>query len=210
MDALAKANRLDNTYIIFLSDHGELLYDHGFNSKAEKHYDACIRVPLIISGPGLKEGEVCDEFVQLEDLCPTVLDMAKQQMPSMPAMGPYLREPYEDIAILPGRSLLPLCRGEQIDNWRKAAYCESYNNINSTDPGQWARTIRTHDFRYTFYPNNGEQMFDLKNDPDETNNIVANSAYADIRNDLRDQLMTLIVMQDYPKTGRELFAIGVH
>jgi arylsulfatase A-like enzyme len=210
MDALKETNRLDNTYIIFLSDHGELLYDHGFNSKAEKHYDACIRVPLIISGPGLQKDAVCDEFVQLEDLFPTVLDMANQPIPAMPAMGPYLQEPYEDIAAIPGRSLLPLCRSEQVDNWRKAAYCESYNNINSTDPGQWARTIRTDDYRYTFYPNNCEQMFDLKKDPDEIHNIVADPDYADIRTDLRDQLMTLIVMQDYPKTRRDLFAIGVH
>ena len=210
MDVLRETDRLDNTYIIFLSDHGELLYDHGFNSKAEKHYDACIRVPLVISGPGLQKDAVCDEFIQLEDLCPTVLDMANQQMPAIPAMGPYLQEAFEDIEILPGRSLLPLCRGEQVDNWRNAAYCESYNNINSTDPEQWARTIRTHDFRYTFYPNSGEQMFDLKNDPNEINNIVADESFASIRDELRSQLMTMIVMQDYPKTRRDLFAIGVH
>ena len=53
-------------------------------------------------------------------------------------------------------------------------------------------------------------MFDLKKDPDEIHNIVADPDYADIRTDLRDQLMTLIVMQDYPKTRRDLFAIGVH
>ena len=66
---------MNNTYIILLSDHGEMLYDHGFYGKQEVHYDACIRVPLIISGSGLKKGGKCNEMVQLEDICPTILEM---------------------------------------------------------------------------------------------------------------------------------------
>lgn len=52
MDALESTDRLDNTFIIFPSDHGEMCFDHGFFSKEEKHYDACIRVPVIICWPG--------------------------------------------------------------------------------------------------------------------------------------------------------------
>ena len=53
-------------------------------------------------------------------------------------------------------------------------------------------------------------MFDLRKDPDEQHNLVADPDYADIRRELRDRLMELIVMQDYPKTRRNLFALGVH
>jgi choline-sulfatase len=106
--------------------------------------------------------------------------------------------------------VLPLCRGESIDGWRDAAYCESYNRIDSAHPGQWARTVRTDRFRYTFYPEDGDQLFDLEKDPDEQHNLVADPEYASIREELRDKLMTLIVMQDYPKTRRNLFALGVH
>ena len=210
----------DNTYLIFLSDHGELLYDHGLTSKEEKHYDACIRVPLIIAGPDLKGGITRSEMVQLEDICPTVLAMAGQEMPAMPKIGPYLNVPAEAIARLPGRSLLPLCRGEtgetgeidETDNtWREAAYCESYNRIDANHPGQWARTIRSQGWRYTFYPDgHGEQLFDLQHDPDEQHNLVADPAHAQTRQALRDQLLELIVLQDYPKTRRDLFALGVH
>ncbi|NIA06430.1 MAG: sulfatase-like hydrolase/transferase [Actinobacteria bacterium] len=211
LDALEESGRLDNTYIFFLADHGELLFDHGFCGKEERHYDACIRVPLIISGPGVKCGATCEQIVQLEDICPTVLDMTAQSLPPMPKMGPYLPIPQEEIPILPGRSLLPLCKGEVPSDWRDAAYCESYNVICSYDPTNWARTIRTKQFRYTFYPcGGGEQMFDLRKDPDEQHNRVADPNYADIRRELRDRLMELIVMQDYPKTRRNLFALGVH
>jgi len=206
-----RTGQIEKTYIIFLADHGELLFDHGFGGKEERHYDACIRVPLIIAGPDLEKGLICDEMVQLEDICPTVLEMAKLNPPSMPQMGPYLKVDAEGIPVLPGKSLLPLCRNDLPPNWREAAYSESYNAIWSVSPGDWARTIRTKEFRYTFYANsNGEQLFNLRDDPDEQQNIVANPAYAKVRQELRDRLMELIVMQDYPKTRRELFALGVH
>ena len=210
IDTLQETGRLETTYLIFLSDHGEFLFDHGLRGKEEKHYDACIRVPLIIAGPGLREGATCDHIVQLEDICPTALDMAGLQFPPMPKMGPYLKTPAEDIPTLPGRSLLPLCRGENPTGWREAAYSESYNHISADHPGQWARTIRTKRYRYTFYPDNGDQLFDLQTDPDEQHNLTADPGHQDIRTELRDQLLNLIVMQDDPKTRRNLFALGVH
>ena len=210
IDALQATGRLDNTYIVFLSDHGELLFDHGFCGKEERHYDACIRVPLIISGPGVNCGSTCDAIVQLEDICPTVLDMTGQSLPLMPKMGPYMKMPQEQIPILPGKSLLPFCRGDQPDRWRDAAYCESFNRISSSDLVDWARTIRTKQFRYTYYPWGGEQLFDLRKDCDEQHNLVAEPEYAEVRVQLRGRLMELIVMQDYPKTRRILFSMGVH
>ena len=208
LDVLEETGRLDNTYIFFLADHGELLFDHGFCGKEERHYDAW---PLIISGPGVKCPSTCEQIVQLEDICPTVLDVAAQSLPPMPKMGPYLPTPQEEIPILPGKSLLPLCRGGRSGVWRDAAYCESYNRISSPDLLiDWARTIRTKRFRYTFYACGGEQMFDLSKDADEQNNIVAEPDYADDHQQLRGRLMELIIKQDYPKTRRNLFAFGVH
>lgn len=211
MTALKARGRLDNTYLIFLSDHGELLYDHGFTSKEEKHYDSCIRVPLIIAGPDLETGVTCNAMVQLEDICPTVLDMAGLRLPSMPKTGPYLKTPAEEIPQVAGQSLVPLCQGQKLLDWRPAAYCESYNRIDADHPGQWARTIRTRQWRYTYYPQgHGEQLFDLENDPDEQHNMAGDTAYQGTRQELRDQLLDLIILQDYPKTRRDLFALGIH
>lgn len=210
LDHLEETGRLDNTYVVFLADHGDLLFDHGFCGKEERHYDACIRVPLIIAGPGVKSGSTCGQIVQLEDICPTVLDITSCSLPPMPKMGPYLATPQDDIPVLPGTSLLPLCRGDEPGVRRAAAYCESYNRISSDDPKDWARTIRTRQFRYTFYPWGGEQLFDLTRDPDEQQNLIAEPDYAGTREALRFRLMELIVKQDYPKPRRNLFALGVH
>ena len=124
-EALEQTGRLASTYIVFLADHGELLFDHGFTGKSERHYDACIRVPLIITGPSLSKGLVCDEIVQLEDICPTILDIAGFQPEPIAKMGPYLKVDQTDIPVLPGRSLVDLFRHPQPAAWRQAANCES-------------------------------------------------------------------------------------
>jgi len=209
-DALAAAGRSDDTYLILLADHGELLGDHGFGGKEERHYDACIRVPLIIAGPGLKQGITRAEIVQLEDICPTVLEMTGQAMPPMPKDGWHRRTLDADISCLHGRSLLPLCRGELVTDWREAAYSESYCAIWSNTPNDWARTVRTARWRYTWYPDDGEQLFDLETDPDEQTNLARDPAHAGVRQTLRDQLLKLIVLQDWPRPRRDLFALGVH
>lgn len=211
MDTLKECDRLDDTYIIFLSDHGELLGDHGFYGKEERHYDACIHPPLIISGPGLSEGIINDDFVQHEDICPTVLEMAGLKPKPLPRMGTHLKIEDEKIEILPGKSVLPLCIGETIQNWRSEAYTESYNAIWSIEYTDWARTVRTKQYRYTYYPDyTGEQLFDLINDPDEQNNLVSKPEYNEIKLDMKNRLLENIIKQDYPKTIRELFALGVH
>ena len=206
--ALEENGRLENTYIIFTADHGELLADKGFIQKGARHYDACIRVPLIVAGPGLRKGEKREEFVQLEDICPTVLDMTQTSLPVLPVMAGLKNEKLKDLA---GSSLLPLCKEEAPREWRQEAYVESYNQTGVHHPGSWARTIRNKKYRYTFYPEgNGEQLFDLEKDKNEEINLADKPVYQGIKNDLMRQLMELIILQDYPMPRRDLFSFGVH
>ena len=208
MEALEESGRMENTFIVLLADHGELLLDHGFTGKAERHYDACVRVPLIISGPGLRQGTERGEIAQLEDLFPTVMEMAGLRLPGPRTMGPYLKEEPE---VFPGRSLLPLCRGRAPQAWRDAAFIESYNNISSASTANWARTVRTGEWRYTTYPQGqGEQLFNLQDDPDEQHNLAGDPGSAAVRREVRDRLLDLLILQDYPTTVRSLFALGVH
>jgi arylsulfatase A-like enzyme len=207
--ALERMGRRDTTYLLFLSDHGELLMDHGFTGKGERHYDACIRVPLVIAGPGLKAGSTVDAFVQLEDICPTILEMAGVPYPEPVVMGPYHQGAKPKA--LPGRSLLTLCRGRVPSDWRNAAYVESFNNLRGSDPMDWARSIRTTEWRYTTYPGGkGEQLFRLRDDPNETKNLAFDPRFAHARTLLRDRLLEQVVLQDYPHGPRSRFALGVH
>jgi arylsulfatase A-like enzyme len=208
IDALKKAGRWENTYFIFFADHGELLMDHGFSGKAERQYDACVRVPIIIAGPGIQQNRACDDIVSLLDICPTVFDMAGVAPTPLREMGPYLSSHPPAFA---GKSLLPLCTGETKTYARDHVYMEAFNNLRKSSPQEWARTIRTKKWRYTLYPDGGgEQLFNLETDPDETKNLAHDSSYADTRHELRDILLEEVILQDCPHTPRELFSLGVH
>ncbi len=208
---LEEIGELENTYIVLLTDHGDLLYDHHFFGKEERHYDACIRIPLIISNPNLESGQIVDEIVQLEDVCPTVLEMSGTSMPILPKIGDYLQVAPEQLPILPGNSLLPYCRKEEPLRRRSYAYIESFNTIRKFDPGDWARTIRTKQYRYTYYPrSNGEQLFNLEDDGAEQRNLCMTPEYENKKQELKDMMLEAVIMQDYPKTRRSLFAFGVH
>ncbi len=207
--ALEKNGQLGNTYIVLLADHGEMMYDHGFQGKAGFHYDGCIRVPLIMAGPGLGHGQSCDALVQLEDVFPTIMDITGCTPPQPTAGGPFLDEKPETRQ--PGNSLLPWCRGKTPEDWRTAAYCESYNNIKSASYTRWARTVRTADTRYTYYPRGeGEQLFNLETDPGEQNNMVRDADATELRRKMRDELLDKIILQDYPHPERSLYMQGVH
>jgi arylsulfatase len=208
MDALESAGRADNAYIVFLADHGDMLGDHGFWGKESKHYDSCVRVPLMVAGPGVEAGSTVDAFVQIEDIMPTVLEMAGLAVPEPRKTGPYLTEEPE---YLSGRSLLSFCRGQEPGDWRDSAYVESFNTISEAAPHHWSRTVLTERWRYSWYADGGgEQLFDFENDPDETRNLVADPDCGPVRNEMRDRLLEQVVMQDWPHSPRNLFAHGVH
>ncbi|MQA01601.1 MAG: sulfatase-like hydrolase/transferase [Streptosporangiales bacterium] len=111
LDGLAQAGRLENAHIVFTSDHGELLHDHGLLGKWERHYDSCIRIPFVVCGPGTMAGTTRTELVDLTDVAPTIYALAGLPEPELPR--PDLGRPLvpERIGMLPGQSLLPLCRG---------------------------------------------------------------------------------------------------
>ena len=206
LGALLDTVDLDRTVVLFTADHGELLFDHGFTGKGQKHYDGAIRIPLIAVGPDITAG-THNAFVQLEDLAPTILDLLGVELPPRSS----LRRDVEDVpGQFHGRSLVPLFGGELPANWREAAYVESFNNIYSADPIHWARTIRTTQYRYTRYPGDaGEQLFDLTADPDERRNLASDSNLADVRGRLLEQLFDRLVLQDAPLTHRDLVQFGV-
>jgi arylsulfatase A-like enzyme len=211
MEALEKTGRLKNTYFLFLSDHGELLLDHGFTGKGERHYDSCVRVPLMISGPGLNQGKEVAELVQLEDIFPTIMEMAQRPLPKPDVKGTFLEGLMPAGAeAYPGRSLLGLCRGEKPDKWRDAVEIESYNNLRSTTPEFWARTVRTPTFRYTLYPgNSGEQLFFLREDPAEQRNLAGDAGYARVRTEMRDRLLESLILEDSPHPAASRYRLGV-
>ncbi len=151
LDTLEETNQLDNTLIIFVSDHGELLGDYGLYQKWQP-YDSCARIPFIVRYPKrTAPGSVCNDLVDLNDILPTVLDAVGLDYPG-------------DIP-LPGESLLAE-QPSKDRNWQYIEYAEGNR--------RWI-SILSQEFKYNYYYGGGfEQLFDMQSDPHETTNLLAN------------------------------------
>ena len=144
LDAVEKRGMMDNTYIIFASDHGEMLGDHGLYGKSVP-YEASLRVPLIVAGPDIEGGRVSAEPVELIDTNATICEWA-----GLP--------PQENID---AQSLGPVLRGETDDH-----RTESVSQI------RHFRLIRTKTHKLIENNNDINELYDLENDPNELNNIA--------------------------------------
>lgn len=209
LDTMEKERGFEDTYIFFVSDHGDMLGDHGFYLKEEKHYDTCIRVPYFVCGPKILKNTRNHEIVQPEDICPTILEMAGMSMEVPPYAEIFMKINPKEIPLYHGTSMKELLEGKKVE-WRTAGYCESYNPVFSMKPTDWARTVVTNKYRYTYYFHGGEQLFDLEKDPNELCNVAKKEEYQNVKRELKDILLEKIIAQDYPKPLRQLYCIGVH
>jgi arylsulfatase A-like enzyme len=171
--ALEETGQEKNTLVIFMSDHGELLGDHGMYLKGPHFYEEAVRVPLILSWPGiLPQGQRCPELVELVDLAPTLLEAAG--LPPHPGMQ--------------GTSLWPGLASRQGDlvGHRQDVYCEFYNAAWGRDQEQsrlcqstMVRTAR-HKLVVHHALDTGE-LYDLENDPGEVRNLWNDPAAAAVQ-----------------------------
>lgn len=167
LDALEEAGLADNTIVIFTSDHGFQLGEHGMWSKISL-FEQSSRVPMMIRIPGVTKGEMTDAIVELVDLYPTILDIL-----DIPA-------PHDK---LEGTSMLPVIDNPDRD-WKEAAF--------TTCRQGWlfGRSVRTETQRYTewieYADRNLEnakvsfhEFYDLENDPWEQTNLAGIEAHAE-------------------------------
>ena len=147
-----EAQGLDtHTYVIYTSDHGESLGEHGLFYK-QCSYEASVGVPLIVRGPGVPAGRRLDQPVSLIDLYPTILDMAH----------------LETEADRPGKSWLPLVQGERQER-PDYAFSEFHGNFFRHD---WYMLVRG-EHKYTHYVGERPSLFNVKRDPLENHDLGA-------------------------------------
>ena len=159
LDALDRTGLADSTIVVFLGDHGFHLGDHGFWSKYSM-LEATRRAPLIVRVPGASgNGRVCREFVEFVDLLPTLGALARAELPTN----------------LEGTSFAPLL-AEPDRPWKQAVFMSG----GSDDAGQMVRNRRYSylEFKKSNMP---AALFDLEQDPWETNNLVDDPAHAGTR-----------------------------
>lgn len=145
IEAVEQRGMADDTIIVFASDHGEMLGDHGLYTKSVP-YEAALRVPLIAAGPGITGGRTSDALVELIDVNPTLCAMA-----GLPAQEG-----------LDARDFSGMLSGEQSTHREEAASAL-----------REFRLIRTAKYKLIAHESGETELFDLENDPDELENVAA-------------------------------------
>jgi arylsulfatase len=187
LQVLEETGQADNTIVIFMSDHGEMLGDHGVYLKGPYLYDGLTRVPLMIRWPGkFKGGTKVDALVELVDLAPTLLEAAGIVVPSG----------------MQGRSLMPLLTGATTKH-RDSVYME-YLDANATyEIPPMLTGVRTDKYKLNFYdkPRTGE-LYDLVKDPNEFNNLWNDPHSKDIREMMLHTLTARMIQTTDPTPER--------
>jgi arylsulfatase A-like enzyme len=180
-ESLQSLDLADDTVVVFTSDHGDVFGDHGLILKHFTHYDAAIRVPLIISGGGLGSG-AHSELTSSTDIAPTLLEIA-----GTPPM-----------AGVQGSSLLPLMQGTAA-SWRASILVEEDQPYGlETLPGPVRlRTVITDALRYTRIAGTPiSELYDLRADPGEmvnrANDPTASELLSSATSVMVDELMRVV------------------
>ena len=164
IDKLRVMGELENTFVVFLSDHGEMLGDHYLWRKTYA-YEGSARVPLILQFPesmGLPRQQIIDRPVGLEDVMPTLLSVADAPVPDT----------------VEGRNLLDLVREPDREDWRDWYHGE--HAAGSYDPENGCQYVIDGQFKFVWNPVTGQELlFDLDRDPGEERDLSDDPDHAD-------------------------------
>ena len=166
---LRASGELKNTVIVFTGDNGYLLGQHRISMGKYFPYEPALRIPFVMRGPGIRSDAKIDRLVSLIDLTPTLLDFAGAK-----AVG---RRP-------DGMSLRPLLSGNGDIRSRSVLLSSGPQKAPSGTNLPLFDGVRTPSFAWWRYEDGFEEMYDLRNDPDELTNVAQDPAYADIRDEL--------------------------
>jgi arylsulfatase len=168
---LDETGQRENTVIIFTSDHGESLGDHGLLLKGCRFYEGLVRVPLIFNCPGtIASGTQSKALVELLDMSATILDLAGVTIPD------YFQ----------GRSLTPILSGELSPHHHRGSVHSEYFDALAKQfcagNASFATMYRTARYKLvTYHRENLGELFDLENDPHEFENLWDHSDYRELK-----------------------------
>jgi arylsulfatase A-like enzyme len=175
LGVLKSNGQMDNTLIIYTTDHGDMCGGHRMMDKHYVLYEDIVHVPFAIRWPGvIKPGTIAHDYVYTcLDIPPTIMEV----------LG---KEPKD---FFQGRSLMPFMKGEKPSDWRQ----EVVSTYNGQQFGLYTqRMIKNDDFKYIWNTTDVDEFYDMKKDPDELVNLIHEKGYESIIAELRKKLYEIL------------------
>jgi uncharacterized sulfatase len=164
LDTLERLRLSENTIVVFFSDHGFMLGEHGQWQK-QMLFEESVRVPLIMAGPGIIGRGASPRTVELLDVYPTLMELCDLPRPRQR---------------LEGKSLVPLLDNPKAE-WNRPAYSQIQRGTDETPggPKRMGRSVRTERWRYTEWADGkqGRELYDHDSDPQEFTNLADEPAH---------------------------------
>lgn len=197
LDLVSELGIKENTIVVFCSDHGDLLLEHGINGK-NVFYESAIHIPLMIRYPQAVLPNDFEDLVEATDILPSLFQLCEIDVP------------YH----CQGRSFFWLVTGKRFESeylQRQYVFCENiipevntrkmdYPYIKGKGVGGIlhpdAKMVRSKEWKYNYYPGHGEELFNILEDPCEMNNLVTKKEYTGQLNVLKNALLDWLITSE--------------
>ena len=187
LDYLDQSGLAENTIVVYTSDQGSYLGEHGWFDKRFM-YEESLRMPLIVRYPAEISPRTADEMVLNLDFAPTILDYAGAPVP----------------AEMQGESMRDILRGKASEDWRQSIYYHYYEYPGSPFVKRHYG-VRTKRYKliHFYYDIDAWELYDLQADPNELKNVYGDPRYSTTVNELKDELEQL--RRKYEDTDEKKF-----
>ncbi|MGH4038976.1 MAG: sulfatase-like hydrolase/transferase [Sphaerochaeta sp.] len=152
LDALEEKGILDDTSIMYLTDHGDYVASHGLWAKGLPCFKEAYKICAFVSGPTFEKDIKCDKLTSITDFAPTILDIAQ----------------IDSGVKMQGESLVSLLEGNNPDSWRE----ELFTQTNGNELYGMQRSVFNKKWKYVLNTFDYDELYDLENDPKEMHNII--------------------------------------
>ncbi|HVE75547.1 MAG TPA: sulfatase-like hydrolase/transferase [Actinomycetota bacterium] len=197
IDALEISGQRENTIVLYTTDHGAYVGDHGAWHKGLAFYDCLTRLPLMISWPGtLRPGTSHSGFFEQVDVMPTLLSLAGINIPPG-VQGRSMAEPLQGNAPLREMAFSEAGEPGEPVGWDQLPFIPDsplddryfgWDGFQEAWVGR-AKMVRNQRWKYVWYANCDEELYDLQDDPDELSNIAGATEHDELKRELKDALL---------------------
>lgn len=196
LDLLDELGLADDTVVVFCSDHGDLLHEHGINGK-NAFFEGAIHVPMMIRFPGVVRPGTYGDLIETTDVLPTLFELVSVPVPrrnqgrSFARLVSEVGTAYEPRTHVFGENIIPevITSGALDFSYEPG---EGVGDIRHPD----AKMVRTARWKYNYYVGHGEELFDMENDPEEAHNLAADPAHREVVREMKDALLDWLITAD--------------